>query len=100
MNRNGRYGGAVVLAAALFGVAIAIIVYNIGVSDGAVAGGSVPVEAARRVQWGWHGAGVLWPLGFLLFWSLLWGGCGRRRYWSGPYGSWDGPHRPPAAGDE
>jgi hypothetical protein len=94
MSGSGRLKGAFVVAAALFGVAIAIIAYNIGVSDGAVAGGTVPVEAARRVQWAWHGAGILWPLGFLLFWTFLWGGCGRRRFWYGsPYGYGGGPHQ-------
>jgi hypothetical protein len=98
---NGRMRWAFVVAAALFSVAIAIIAYNIGVSDGAVAGSAAPVEAVRRVQWGWYGAGLLWPFGFLLFWALLWRGCGRRRYWYGPgYGYGYGPYRPPTADDE
>ena len=103
MSSNRRYGWAFVIAAALFGVAIAIIAYNIGVSDGFVAGGAVPVGAARRVQWMWHGAGVLWPLLFLAFWMFVFrGACWRRHYWyggpNGPY--WSGPRRGVAPGDE
>jgi hypothetical protein len=101
MNGNGRFGWAFLLAAALFGVALAIIAYNIGVSDGVVAGGAVPADAARRVQWGWHGAGALWPLAFLMFWAFLFrGGCWRRRYWYGPYSPDWGPARQPGAPDD
>jgi hypothetical protein len=94
MERN-RYGWAFVLAALLFGAAVAIVAYNIGVSDGTVVGGAAPVAAVHRVQWGWHGGGVVWLLMFALFWMFLFrGGCGRRHSWYGPYGPYWGPRRP------
>jgi hypothetical protein len=101
MNGKGRYGWAFALAAVLFGVAIAIIAYNIGVSDGAVVGDAAPAAAVHRVQWGWHGGGVVWLLFFALFWGFLFrGACWRRRSWYGPYGPYWGPPRYPGAPDD
>jgi hypothetical protein len=89
-----------VLAAALFAVAIAIMAYNIGVSDGAVAGGA-PAAAVERVRWGWHGGGVVWLFFFAIFWAFLFrGGCWRGRYWYGPYAPYWGPPRRPGAIDD
>jgi len=102
MNGTGRFRWAFVLAAALFAVAVAIIAYNVGVSDGVVAGGAAPVAAVQRVQWGWHGGGIAWLFFFALFWAFLFrGGCWRRHYWYGPYGPyWGTPRQPGAPVDE
>jgi hypothetical protein len=99
MNGRGRYGWGFALAALLFGLAIAMFAYNLGVSDGVATGGAAG-EVARRVQWGWHGAGVLWPLFWIAFFVFIWrGACWRRHYWyGGPYRPYS--YGPPPADDE
>ena len=97
MNRS---SWAFVLASALFGVAVAIIAYNLGVSDGRVIG-PAPVAAVQRAQWGWHGGGFITFLFLVAVWGFLWrGGCWRRHYWYGPYGPYWGPPRQPGPTDD
>lgn len=74
MNGRGRYGWGFALAALLFGLAIVMFAYNLGVSDGVATGGAAG-EVVRRVQWGWHGAGVLWPLFWIAFFVFMWRGA-------------------------
>ena len=95
MNGHRRFGWAVALAGVLFAAALAMIAYNVGVSDGMVAGGTA-VDAARRVQWGWHGGAFVWLFFFAIFWLFVFrGGCGRRRYWYGPgWAPYDDESRP------
>jgi hypothetical protein len=86
MNGSGRYGWGVALAAVLFGVAIAMLAYSAGVSEGMATAGT---DAVRRIRWGWGGGMSLWPLLFIFVWAFMWrGACWRRAYWHG------GAHRP------
>jgi hypothetical protein len=98
MNGSTRFGWGYAVAAALFGVAIAMFAYNAGIADGTASGGAA--NAARGVHWGWHGAGFLWPLFWVAFLVFIFrGACWRRHYWyGGPYRPY-GP-RPPADDDE
>ena len=99
MNGNRRFGWGFALAAALFGVAIAMMAYNAGISAGVASGGAE--TAARGYYWGWHGPGFLWPLFWVAFMVFIFrGACWRRHYWyGGPYRSgWYGPR--PADDDE
>jgi hypothetical protein len=104
MNGHNRFGWAFVVAALLFGIAAAMIAYNVGVSDGVAAGGSgAAFEAARRMNWGHHGFGFGWIFFALAFWFLLArGACWGRRYgYGGPRGPYAyGPRDYPPAPDE
>ena len=95
MHGHRRIGWAVALAGLLFAAALAMIAYNVGVSDGMVAAGPA-ADAARRVQWGWHGGAFVWLFFFAILWLFAFrGGCWRRRYWYGPgWGPYDDGARP------
>ena len=98
MNGHRRYGWGFGLAAVLFSVALAMLAYNAGVSEGIATSGSA-AGVVRGVRWGWGGGIFLWPLLWVFFWAFLWrGACWGRRYWyGGPYRSY-GP--PPPDDDE
>ena len=98
MNGSSRFGWGYALAAALFGIAIAMLAYNAGIADGAAS--AAADSAVRGFRWGWHGPGFLWPLFWVAFLVFIFrGACWRRHYWyGGPYRPY-GPG-PPADDDE
>jgi hypothetical protein len=88
-----RFRLAGVLAAVLFAAIVGVVAFNAGVSHGLAV--SVPVAGAAPgafppFYW-YHPWGFgFFPLGFVLFWFLLfrlvfWGGFHRRRWYRGPY---------------